>query len=316
MTSSFKQFFSASVFMSQNNAKKFSSEDLKQFDGSNGKPLYVVFKGKVYDLSTSQLWLEGKHMGMHTRNDDLAEAIKTAPHGEDNVFSFPLVGELAEAIFASSNAPAVEKKPGATGSASYSAASSSYGETHIPEIGSRGGRSNHDCSVAFNSESWNFCASANYNRIMANRHRYKHQQTDKPHPYCFLLSLNQHSELPCKIRRGSNRRHRTRKGHSGFQRDLPAFRMRIRFCGSRRLTSLQLRLQSNYPDGLLLLPRLTVRFRTWRKSNWRSSSTTRPHGSTAAEFGNRRHKRGWDAAADDFWAWSAWNHESRVGDAV
>ena len=97
--------------MSQNNARKISSEDLKQFDGSNGKPLFVVFKGKVYDLSTSQLWLQGSHMGMHTRNDDLAEAIKTAPHGEDNVFRFPLVGELLEAAVQVPTAPAVEQKP-------------------------------------------------------------------------------------------------------------------------------------------------------------------------------------------------------------
>jgi arsenite oxidase small subunit len=97
--------------MSQNNARKISSDDLKQFDGSNGKPLFVVFKGKVYDLSTSQLWLQGSHMGMHTRNDDLAEAIKTAPHGEDNVFRFPLVGELLEANVQVPTAPAVEQKP-------------------------------------------------------------------------------------------------------------------------------------------------------------------------------------------------------------
>ncbi len=96
--------------MSQNNVKKFSSEDLKQFDGSNGKPLYVVFKGKVYDLTTSQLWLEGKHMSMHTRNDDLAEAIKTAPHTEDNVYRFPLVGELAQPVLQTPTPPPAEKK--------------------------------------------------------------------------------------------------------------------------------------------------------------------------------------------------------------
>jgi arsenite oxidase small subunit len=95
--------------MSQNNDRKISPEDLKQFDGSNGKPLYIVFKGKIYDLSTSQLWLEGKHMGMHTRTDDLAEAIKTAPHGEDNVFRFPLVGELSEAPMQAPTAPTMEK---------------------------------------------------------------------------------------------------------------------------------------------------------------------------------------------------------------
>ena len=82
--------------MSQSQPRKFTSEELKQFDGLSGHPLYVVFKGKVYDFSGSQLWLEGKHMGQHTSNEDLAESIKTAPHGEDNVLRFPVIGEIAE----------------------------------------------------------------------------------------------------------------------------------------------------------------------------------------------------------------------------
>jgi arsenite oxidase small subunit len=98
--------------MSQNNPKKFSAEDLKQFDGSNGKPLYVVFKGKVYDLTTSPLWLQGTHMGLHNKNDDLTEAIKTAPHTEDNVFRFPYVGEIAEPVLrAPTPLPLEEQKP-------------------------------------------------------------------------------------------------------------------------------------------------------------------------------------------------------------
>jgi predicted heme/steroid binding protein len=52
------------IFMSQDKIKKFSSNDLKQFDGLNGNSLYIVFKGKVYDLTSSKLWMQGKHMGM------------------------------------------------------------------------------------------------------------------------------------------------------------------------------------------------------------------------------------------------------------
>jgi arsenite oxidase small subunit len=49
-------------------------------------------------------------MGMHTRTDDLTEAIKTAPHGEDNVFRFPVVGELLEpTLQAPAAAPVIEK---------------------------------------------------------------------------------------------------------------------------------------------------------------------------------------------------------------
>ncbi|HMK95828.1 MAG TPA: cytochrome b5 domain-containing protein [Candidatus Limnocylindrales bacterium] len=97
--------------MSQDKARKFTSEDLKQFNGENGQPLYVVFKGKVYDFSSSQLWSGGKHMGTHDSSEDLAEAIKTAPHGEDNVYRFPVVGELSEVAPLAPPTPLMEKKP-------------------------------------------------------------------------------------------------------------------------------------------------------------------------------------------------------------
>ena len=93
--------------MSQNNSKKISPEDLKKFDGTNGQPLYIVYKDKVYDLSSSKLWLQGKHMGTHLRTDDLTEAIKAAPHGEDNVFRYPLVGEFTGAILPAPPQPAL-----------------------------------------------------------------------------------------------------------------------------------------------------------------------------------------------------------------
>ena len=96
--------------MSQTKIKKISPEDLKQSDGLNGHSLYIVFKGKVYDLTSSKLWLQGKHMGMHNLSEDLTEAIKKAPHGEDNVYRFPLIGELAEPILQIPTPPAVEQK--------------------------------------------------------------------------------------------------------------------------------------------------------------------------------------------------------------
>ncbi|MFB3888673.1 MAG: twin-arginine translocation signal domain-containing protein [Candidatus Bathyarchaeia archaeon] len=76
--------------------RRFTLTDLQQFDGLDGRPLYVVYKGRVYDLSTSRLWLQGRHMGMHTRSENLTETIKGAPHGEETILRFPTVGELAE----------------------------------------------------------------------------------------------------------------------------------------------------------------------------------------------------------------------------
>lgn len=97
--------------MSQDKTRKFSSEDLKQFDGLNGRPLYVVFKGKIYDFSGSNLWLQGKHMGLHDFSENLTESIKDAPHGEDNVYRFPLVGEFAEAATPAPMPQAAAEKP-------------------------------------------------------------------------------------------------------------------------------------------------------------------------------------------------------------
>ncbi len=98
-------------FLGEAKLRKFTTSELEQFDGQNGHPLYIVFKGKVYDFSNSKLWPQGKHMGMHTRNQNLTEAIKAAPHGEDNVFRYPVMGESAEANSQIPVRPILEKKP-------------------------------------------------------------------------------------------------------------------------------------------------------------------------------------------------------------
>ncbi len=54
--------------------------DLKSFDGKDGRPAYVVYNGKVYDVSKSDLWKEGVHMGRHKAGEDLTDFISMAPH--------------------------------------------------------------------------------------------------------------------------------------------------------------------------------------------------------------------------------------------
>jgi arsenite oxidase small subunit len=76
--------------------RSFSQKELEPFDGKEGHPLYIVFKGKVYDLSKSQLWIQGTHMGIHTRNENLAETIKDAPHNEETLDRFPIIGTYSE----------------------------------------------------------------------------------------------------------------------------------------------------------------------------------------------------------------------------
>jgi predicted heme/steroid binding protein len=74
--------------------KKFNKTELASFDGKNGKPAYVGYKGKVYDCSTSDQWLDGDHVG-HLAGQDLTEEMDIAPHADDVLLSrMKVVGEL------------------------------------------------------------------------------------------------------------------------------------------------------------------------------------------------------------------------------
>jgi pyruvate ferredoxin oxidoreductase beta subunit len=74
--------------------KKFTLEELAKFDGKEGRPAYVAYKGKVYDLSESWLWEDGDHQGLHEAGKDLTEEMEDSPHEDDSLSDFPVVGEL------------------------------------------------------------------------------------------------------------------------------------------------------------------------------------------------------------------------------
>jgi len=74
--------------------KEFTEEELAQYNGKNGNPVYVVYKGKVYDVSASFLWKDGIHQVLHSAGVDLTDALDQAPHGGDVLEKFPVVGVL------------------------------------------------------------------------------------------------------------------------------------------------------------------------------------------------------------------------------
>jgi arsenite oxidase small subunit len=74
----------------------FTLDELKEYDGKEGRPLYLIYKGKVYDVSESKLWTQGSHMGQHTFNEELEETIKQAPHQEEVLSRFPVIGEVRQ----------------------------------------------------------------------------------------------------------------------------------------------------------------------------------------------------------------------------
>ncbi len=73
--------------------KKYSIQELTEFNGKNGKPAYVGYKGKVYDVTESYQWGDGEHLG-HMAGQDLTEMMEVAPHAEDVMERMKVVGTL------------------------------------------------------------------------------------------------------------------------------------------------------------------------------------------------------------------------------
>jgi predicted heme/steroid binding protein len=75
-------------------SKKITLEELKQYNGKNGKPVYIAYQGKVYDVSQSKLWSDGDHMGLHEAGKDLTDDIDLAPHREEVLERAKLIGTI------------------------------------------------------------------------------------------------------------------------------------------------------------------------------------------------------------------------------
>jgi len=73
---------------------KFKLEELKLYNGREGKPAYIAYKGKVYDVTDSALWIDGDHQGQHEAGKDITNEMKYAPHGEEMLERIKLIGVL------------------------------------------------------------------------------------------------------------------------------------------------------------------------------------------------------------------------------
>ncbi len=76
--------------------RHFTREELRQYDGRGGRPSYVACDGRVYDVTGSFLWKDGVHQVTHRAGTDLTEALGFAPHGQDLLERFPVVGVLED----------------------------------------------------------------------------------------------------------------------------------------------------------------------------------------------------------------------------
>lgn len=73
--------------------EKYTKQQLALRNGVDKPEIWVAFKGKIYNVSDSRLWRNGKHYE-HWAGQDLTEELADAPH-TDSVFErFPCIGEL------------------------------------------------------------------------------------------------------------------------------------------------------------------------------------------------------------------------------
>jgi len=77
--------------------KEFDIEELKHYHGREGRPAYVAYRGKIYDVSESKRWKAGLHMNRHRAGQDLTADIQAAPHNPDILERVPRVGTLKKA---------------------------------------------------------------------------------------------------------------------------------------------------------------------------------------------------------------------------
>jgi predicted heme/steroid binding protein/uncharacterized membrane protein len=74
--------------------KEFDPKELSEYNGKNGKPVYIAYHGKVYDVTQSKFWKGGLHMRRHHAGSDLSTDIQAAPHGPEVLDGYPQVGVL------------------------------------------------------------------------------------------------------------------------------------------------------------------------------------------------------------------------------
>ena len=74
--------------------KEFTKEELKEYDGREGRKAFVACEEDIYDVTDSFLWKDGKHQVTHHAGEDLTGELREAPHDIDFLKRFPVVGRL------------------------------------------------------------------------------------------------------------------------------------------------------------------------------------------------------------------------------
>jgi predicted heme/steroid binding protein len=73
--------------------KTYTRRQLALRNGQDRPEIWVAYRGKIYDVTASRLWRDGKHYE-HWAGQDLTDELADAPHTERVFARFPVVGEL------------------------------------------------------------------------------------------------------------------------------------------------------------------------------------------------------------------------------
>jgi predicted heme/steroid binding protein len=76
--------------------KIFTRKELTRYNGQDGNAAYFAYEGRVYDVTNSSLWRNGRHWIRIQAGQDLTGSLDQAPHGTDLLERVPIVGILAE----------------------------------------------------------------------------------------------------------------------------------------------------------------------------------------------------------------------------
>ncbi len=80
-------------FTLENSLPIYSKSQLALRNGQDKPEIWVAFAGKIYDMTTSKLWKNGKHYE-HWAGQDLTEELVDAPHSAKVFEKFEPIGQL------------------------------------------------------------------------------------------------------------------------------------------------------------------------------------------------------------------------------
>lgn len=73
--------------------KIFTLDELKNYDGKEGRKAYIAVDGVVYDVTNVAAWQGGTHHG-NNAGSDVSDRIVKAPHGKSILEKLEVVGKL------------------------------------------------------------------------------------------------------------------------------------------------------------------------------------------------------------------------------